>query len=503
MADAEMEAPSAHEACTIAELGLGDALIWLAVCFCGWRSAAYEDEFSADFARLAHPGALEPASSGGLSGEGRADAAQLLLAGIAADRATLTRGLSEDELVTLEARLGFRFAADHRDFVSRVLPIGEGWPDWRASEEALRHLVERPGRELEAAVGRGTFWWDPWGPRPARDADALQLAHAQLMTVPRLVPLFQNRYLPAMPMPSGSPVFSWYPGDVIVYASNLTDYLRQEFADARWDNHPAPVGEVPFWSALVRSDAALKTITDPQRTGQDNPDAAVPPTGPGGVFCECCGCTVEVSLKEQFAHLDRHVPGACARCHGRGDSRLWRATADVLERLGRRDEFMSRPPVSAAGLVADVADVLLRAHHLAREAHIGRVDKAGRDYYEGHLLDVLRRAMAYGSDLDEQAAALLHDVVEDTGVTEQDLLACGFSDETILIVHLMTRHQSEADEVYYARLRAYEPARRLKLDADVASNSDPERLALLELGVRQRLTEKYAKAKTMLTPISG
>ena len=99
--------------------------------------------------------------------------------------------------------------------------------------------------------------------------------------------------------------------------------------------------------------------------------------------------------------------------------------------------------------------------------------------------------------------AVLHDIVEDTDVTEQDLLACGFSDETILIVHLMTRRKDEPDEVYYARLRAYEPARRLKLDADMASNSDPERLALVAPVKRQKLTEKYAKAKTMLTPDSG
>jgi len=67
----------------------------------------------------------------------------------------------------------------------------------------------------------------------------------------------------------------------------------------------------------------------------------------------------------------------------------------------------------------------------------------------------------------------------------------------------MTRHEDEPDEVYYARLRAYEPARRLKLDADMASNSDPERLALVEPATRQKLTEKYAKAKAMLTPASG
>jgi len=41
------------------------------------------------------------------------------------------------------------------------------------------------------------------------------------------------------------------------------------------------------------------------------------------------------------------------------------------------------------------------------------------------------------------------------------------------------------------------------LDAEMASNSDPERLTLVEPVNRQKLTEKYAKAKAMLTPASG
>ena len=507
MPDPDAEAPLVHDACTIAEQGDGGVLIWVVVCFCGWCSAEHEDEFGADFARLDHPDADEPASTGGGFSQGRrADAAQLLLAGIAADRATITAGLSEDELAGWEGRLGFRFAPDHRHLLSRVLPVGEGWPDWRAdSEEILLDRMEGPLRQLEAAVGAGAFWWDSWGPRPSDDVDAVLVAHEQLLNVPRIVPLFENRYLPAVPAAAGNPVFSWYFADVIVYASNLTDYLRQEFAHARGSTSPGPVREVPFWSALVRYDTggARRAIIENRPVEQEQDAEPIPSTGAGGVLCDRCGCSVEMSLAEQRARPDRYLPQACARCHGKGDSQFWRATFDVLERLGRHDAVNSRPPTFTVGLLTDVDDVLARAHQLAREAHADHVDKAGRGYYEGHLLDVLQRAVAYGADLDGQAAAVLHAIVEDTDVTGQDLLACGFSDETILIVHLMTRREDEPDEVYYARLRAYEPARRLKLDADVASNSDPERLALLEPGVRQRLTEKYAKAKAMLTPISS
>lgn len=153
--------------------------------------------------------------------------------------------------------------------------------------------------------------------------------------------------------------------------------------------------------------------------------------------------------------------------------------------------------LDAASLIL-ITDVAERARRLAQAAHAGQLDKAGNDYFESHLVDVCRRVVSYGGDTHEQAAAWLHDVVEDTAVTELDLLASGFSDKTLLMVHLMTKQEAEDPEVYYARLRAYEPARRLKLDADMASNSDPDRLALLDEVSRARLNAKYAKGKALL-----
>ena len=123
--------------------------------------------------------------------------------------------------------------------------------------------------------------------------------------------------------------------------------------------------------------------------------------------------------------------------------------------------------VDAASLLT-IADVAERARRLAQAAHEGQRDKAGNDYYASHLTDVCARVVSYGGEADEQAAAWFHDVVEDTAVTELDLLISGFSDKTLLMVHLMTKQETEDPEVYYSRLRAYEPARRLKLDADIA-----------------------------------
>ena len=53
-------------------------------------------------------------------------------------------GLSDDELRAVEQRLGITFGADHRDLLTRVLPVGRGWPDWLADDAELRELLAAP-----------------------------------------------------------------------------------------------------------------------------------------------------------------------------------------------------------------------------------------------------------------------------------------------------------------------------------------------------------------------
>ncbi len=136
-----------------------------------------------------------------------------------------------------------------------------------------------------------------------------------------------------------------------------------------------------------------------------------------------------------------------------------------------------------------------RAAALAAYAHGGQTDKAGSDYFESHLRDVYRRTVGYGGDEVERAAALLHDVVEDTQVDLLSLRVFGFPDAVLLIVHLLTKVPGQPDSVYYALIRACPSARRLKRDADVASNADPARLRLItDTATRRRLAAKYAGA---------
>ena len=133
------------------------------------------------------------------------------------------------------------------------------------------------------------------------------------------------------------------------------------------------------------------------------------------------------------------------------------------------------------------------ARRLAEQHHAGQVDKAGEPYL-GHVLRVADRVAAHGPVA--VAAALLHDVIEDTAAGTDDLAAAGIPDAVIEVVLLLTKTEGPLD-AYYARIRAHPVAVVVKL-ADVADNSDPARLGLLDAATRERLERKYAKAVAAL-----
>jgi len=59
---------------------------------------------------------------------------------------------------------------------------------------------------------------------------------------------------------------------------------------------------------------------------------------------------------------------------------------------------------------------------MAREAHKGQVDKAGKDYFRFHLLKVAKLVRERGGSEDAVIVAILHDILEDTEVTYRKLL---------------------------------------------------------------------------------
>ena len=132
-----------------------------------------------------------------------------------------------------------------------------------------------------------------------------------------------------------------------------------------------------------------------------------------------------------------------------------------------------------------------KAMKLCYEAHKDQVDKTGVPYVF-HPFHVAEQMTSEASTI----VALLHDVVEDTDYTLEDIAAAGFGKEIVEAVALMTHEDDVPYLDYVAKLKDNPIAREVKL-ADLAHNSDLSRLGEIDDETKQRL-EKYEKAKAIL-----
>ena len=111
-----------------------------------------------------------------------------------------------------------------------------------------------------------------------------------------------------------------------------------------------------------------------------------------------------------------------------------------------------------------------RAIEIAANAHAGQRDKAGQPYIF-HPLRVMFRV----DGEHEQMAAVLHDVVEDTAITIDDLAREGFPPAVLRAVEALTKLPGETRLEAAARAAADPVARKVKL-ADNAENMDLSRI---------------------------
>jgi hypothetical protein len=139
---------------------------------------------------------------------------------------------------------------------------------------------------------------------------------------------------------------------------------------------------------------------------------------------------------------------------------------------------------------------LPEVEEIARAAHQGQTDKAGRPYAE-HLRAVAEGVRARGGDDEQIAAAWLHDAVEDDALSERWLYEAALSRRTKDIVLAVTKRPGEPPEAYAGRVLTT-PGALLVKEADLAHNADPARLAVLDEPTRTRLTEKYARMRALL-----
>lgn len=113
---------------------------------------------------------------------------------------------------------------------------------------------------------------------------------------------------------------------------------------------------------------------------------------------------------------------------------------------------------------------LEKAIAIATQAHEGQVDKGGNPY----ILHPLR-IMLKMTTVETMIAAVLHDVLEDTEVTVEQLRNEGFSEEIIAAVIALTRNDGETYMEFIRRAKQNPIARHVKL-GDLEDNSNLSRI---------------------------
>ena len=132
-----------------------------------------------------------------------------------------------------------------------------------------------------------------------------------------------------------------------------------------------------------------------------------------------------------------------------------------------------------------------KALKLCFEAHKNQVDKTGLPYvfHPFHLAEQMK-------DEYSTVCALLHDVVEDTEYTFEDLINMGFPNEVIQALKLLT-HADDVPYMDYVKALSVNPIAKAVKIADLTHNSDTTRLDVVDEWALKR-EDKYKKALEFL-----
>lgn len=131
--------------------------------------------------------------------------------------------------------------------------------------------------------------------------------------------------------------------------------------------------------------------------------------------------------------------------------------------------------------------MLEKAILIATKAHYGQLDKGGQPY----ILHPLRIMQSCNTDL-EKICAVLHDIIEDTNVSLNELREEGFSEDVLVILDLLTKKEHEEYSTFIDRISKNETACRVKI-ADLQDNMNLSRIENPSIEDKKRV-EKYMDA---------
>ena len=132
-------------------------------------------------------------------------------------------------------------------------------------------------------------------------------------------------------------------------------------------------------------------------------------------------------------------------------------------------------------------DIIEKSLEIALKAYLGQTDKAGKTY----ILHPLR-LMAKMETEEEMSVALLHDVIEDSNFTAEDLINKGIPSIVVDAVQCLTKIHGESYDNFLERVLENKLAAKIK-KADIEDNINVLRLSTVEKKDLERIA-KYHKA---------
>ncbi len=177
---------------------------------------------------------------------------------------TLEEGLSDEEFEKIENFYSIKFPISLRTLYKSFLPIDfYNWRDFSQDNVSkIKAKLDWPLEGMLFDVAANGFWKKCFGPKTnniENDENIVinYIKNASNEIVPKLIPIYSQRYVPCYPDVMNMSVISVYLTDIRYYGYNLEDYFKNEFdnigiyKEKSNINYEKKLVEIPFWTDII------------------------------------------------------------------------------------------------------------------------------------------------------------------------------------------------------------------------------------------------------------
>jgi hypothetical protein len=160
-------------------------------------------------------------------------------------------GLSDPALEALEQRWSLRFPPDYRLFLKilhcldkpitiatydgdtrEIIPADSSlFHNWQTDTHLLTNAYQQIIDDLRYEVVHNNVWKPGWGRKPVSKYGQSQQIGVLISQAPKLIPIYDHRFLLSEPYQAGNPVISIRQSEIVIYAPDFYSFLCKDFSD--------------------------------------------------------------------------------------------------------------------------------------------------------------------------------------------------------------------------------------------------------------------------------